>query len=79
MLENQTTSNKIDPTAEELKALANIKDIHKKIMSEIGKVFIGQTKVVEQVLYALLAGGHVLLIGVPGLGKTLLVNVWHDF
>ena len=40
MLENQTTSNKIDPTAEELKALANIKDIHKKIMSEIGKVFI---------------------------------------
>lgn len=74
MLENQTTSNKIDPTTEELKALANIKDIHKKIMSEIGKVFIGQTKVVEQVLYALLAGGHVLLIGVPGLGKTLLVN-----
>jgi MoxR-like ATPase len=59
---------------DEIKALAEIKDAHKKILTEIGKVFIGQTKVVEEVLYALFAQGHVLLIGVPGLGKTLLVN-----
>ncbi len=62
--------NKID----EVKALAEIKNAHKKIQTEISKVFIGQTKVVEEVLYALFAQGHVLLIGVPGLGKTLLVN-----
>ena len=68
--ENKAVSAPID----EAKALADIKNVHKKIMTEIGKVFIGQTKVVEEVLYALFAKGHVLLIGVPGLGKTLLVN-----
>jgi MoxR-like ATPase len=41
---------------------------------EIGRVIIGQEEVVEQSLVALLAGGHALLIGVPGLGKTLLVE-----
>ena len=42
--------------------------------SEVGKAVIGQQDVVEQVLAALLAGGHVLIEGVPGLGKTLLVR-----
>jgi len=41
---------------------------------QIGRVFVGQTEVVEQVLAALLAAGHVLIEGVPGLGKTLLVR-----
>ena len=40
----------------------------------IGQVFIGQEKVVEEVLATLLAGGHGLIVGVPGLGKTLLVE-----
>ena len=42
--------------------------------AEIGRVILGQDVVVEQVLVALLAGGHALLVGVPGLGKTLLVE-----
>jgi MoxR-like ATPase len=42
--------------------------------AEMGKALIGQTEVVDQVLIALLAGGHVLIEGVPGLGKTLLVR-----
>jgi len=42
--------------------------------SAIGKVFIGQDKVVDEVLATLLAGGHGLIVGVPGLGKTLLVE-----
>lgn len=58
----------------EIKALSDIKQAHKAIIEEVAKVFIGQTRVVEEVLYALFAQGHVLLIGVPGLGKTLLVN-----
>jgi len=62
------------PQVDEVKALAEIKTAHKQILDEISKVFIGQIKVVEEVLYALFAQGHVLLIGVPGLGKTLLVN-----
>ena len=41
---------------------------------EVGRVIFGQDEVVEQVLVCLLSGGHVLLVGVPGLGKTLLVQ-----
>src|SRR5258706_9438974 len=41
---------------------------------EIGKVIVGHEEVVHQVVVAILAGGHVLLEGVPGLGKTLLVK-----
>jgi len=44
------------------------------LKSEIGKAFVGQGEVVDSVLVALLSGGHVLLEGVPGLGKTLLVK-----
>ena len=42
---------------------------------EIGKVIVGQEEVIEQVLVTLFAGGHVLLEGIPGTAKTLLVRV----
>ncbi|MCL2834290.1 MAG: MoxR family ATPase [Treponema sp.] len=45
-----------------------------KIKAEISKVFIGQKELVDYTLIALLAGGHLLIEGVPGLGKTLLVR-----
>ncbi len=45
-----------------------------RIRAEVGKVIVGQQTVIEHVLIALVAGGHVLLEGVPGLGKTLLVK-----
>lgn len=44
------------------------------IRQQIAQAFVGQTEVLDQLLIALLAGGHVLLEGVPGLGKTLLVR-----
>ncbi|TKI58860.1 MoxR family ATPase [Brevibacillus antibioticus] len=44
------------------------------VRQEIGKVLVGQKDVVEQLLWAVFAGGHALLEGVPGLGKTLLVR-----
>jgi len=44
------------------------------IRAEVGQAFIGQPEVLDQILVALLAGGHVLIEGVPGLGKTLLVR-----
>ncbi len=44
------------------------------LRAEVGKVVVGQDSVVEETLVALFAGGHVLLEGVPGLGKTLLVR-----
>ncbi len=44
------------------------------LRQELGRVFVGQQAVVEHTLCALIAGGHILLEGVPGLGKTLLVK-----
>ncbi|UBB27482.1 MoxR family ATPase [Pseudoxanthomonas japonensis] len=45
-----------------------------QVREEVSKAFIGQAEVLDQILIALLAGGHVLIEGVPGLGKTLLVR-----
>ena len=45
-----------------------------RIRGEIGKFIVGQADIVEHVLLAVVSGGHVLLEGVPGLGKTALVN-----
>src|SRR5688500_20257576 len=48
------------------------------LTAEIGKVIVGQSYMVERVLVGLLAGGHVLLEGVPGLAKTLTVRTLCD-
>ena len=50
------------------------RDTYESIRAEVSKMMVGQADVVEGVLTALLAGGHVLLEGVPGLGKTMLVS-----
>lgn len=47
---------------------------HKQLKEEISKVIIGQENVVDQILIAIFSGGHALLIGVPGLAKTLMIN-----
>src|SRR5213595_4203479 len=49
-------------------------DILKALRDEVGKAVVGQREVIDQVLIALVASGHVLIEGVPGLGKTLLVR-----
>ncbi|MEI7892156.1 MAG: AAA family ATPase [Myxococcales bacterium] len=49
-----------------------------RVTAEIGKVIVGQTYMVERILIGLLAGGHVLLEGVPGLAKTLTVRTLCD-
>lgn len=55
-------------------AVADFQERFARLAAEIGKVIVGQSDVVEQVLATLAAGGHALLEGVPGLGKTLLVR-----
>ena len=55
----------------------NIQDIVGKmaaLKAELAKVIVGQQDVIDQIIITLLAGGHALLTGVPGLGKTLLVK-----
>jgi MoxR-like ATPase len=54
--------------------LLALSESYKKLKAEIHKVIIGQDDVVDQVLISMFSGGHCLLVGVPGLAKTLLVN-----
>ena len=68
-MSNSSASPAADP--ETLDALSTAYD---RLRSEIGKVIVGQQFIVEMVCASLLARGHVLLIGVPGLAKTLLVR-----
>ena len=49
-------------------------DKHRDLKKEIAKVIVGQEEVVNQILISIFSGGHSLLIGVPGLAKTLMVN-----
>ncbi len=46
------------------------------LLNEVNKVIVGQEQLVERVLIGLLADGHILLEGVPGLAKTLLIKTW---
>ena len=55
-------------------AIQTFHGAYSALRAEIGKVLVGQDNIVEGTLIALFAGGHVLLEGVPGLGKTLLVR-----
>jgi MoxR-like ATPase len=55
-------------------AAARFREDYERLRTEIGRVLVGQADVVEGVLTSLFAGGHVLLEGVPGIGKTLLVR-----
>lgn len=55
-------------------AINNLVEKHQALKKEIAKVIIGQTEVIDQILLSIYTGGHSLLIGVPGLAKTLMVN-----
>ena len=58
----------------DLEIVEQLKTAHDKIIKEIGKVIVGQKKVIDELLIGLLSRGHCLLIGVPGLAKTLLIS-----
>lgn len=64
----------VEASGSDVAAVARLGEARQRIEAEVAKVIIGQKEVVEQVLVCLLAHGHALLIGVPGLAKTLLVN-----
>src|SRR5712672_1228556 len=55
-------------------AAAMLGDAYKKIVDEMGKFIVGQQEVIEQLVIAILAGGHCLLEGVPGLAKTAMIR-----
>ncbi len=55
-------------------AVERLHEVYGKMKAEIGRVIVGQDEVVEQTLMAIVCRGHALLVGVPGLAKTLLVS-----
>lgn len=58
----------------DVEAVKNLTEKYAAMRSEIGKVIIGQNEVVDELLISIFSRGHCLLVGVPGLAKTLLVN-----
>lgn len=68
MAENNQANNR------EVELLENFPKVYQSILNEIHKIIIGQDKIIEQLLVSLFAGGHCLIVGVPGLAKTLLIN-----
>ena len=68
------TADESNPTGHDLQAVAQLKASAARIKAELAKVIVGQEDVVEEVLIAILTRSHALLVGVPGLAKTLLVS-----
>lgn len=66
-----------EPTADEL-AVARFAELFLAARSEVEKVIVGQQQLLERVLVALLAGGHILIEGVPGLAKTRTVRTFAE-
>ncbi len=58
----------------DVQLLENLRQAHRQLRSEIGKIIIGQERVLDQLLMAIFCRGHALLVGVPGLAKTLMVS-----
>jgi len=62
------------PREEDVAAIDQLRDTYASLRHQLGKVIIGQDKVIEELVIAILGRGHALLMGVPGLAKTLLIR-----
>ena len=65
-------------TDPDLQGLAKLKEAHQNLREQIGRIVVGQDKVIEQLMMAIFARGHCMLEGVPGLAKTLMVSTLAD-
>jgi MoxR-like ATPase len=68
------TPLKADPAAGSVAPLQNLVARHSALVGEIGKTIVGQQNVIHNVLLTIYCGGHALIVGVPGLAKTLLIS-----
>lgn len=74
---HQTHPKPVDatpPSADDVQAVARLREAQTRLKAEIAKTIVGQDAVIESLLVALLCRGHALMIGVPGLGKTLMAR-----
>jgi len=58
----------------DVEAIDELQSVYQSLRSELGRIIVGQDKVIEQLVICLFARGHALLTGVPGLAKTLLIS-----
>ena len=63
---------------QDLQAVEQLTEAYRRITDELGKVIVGQHQVIEEMLIVLFARGHCLLVGVPGLAKTLMIRTLAD-
>jgi MoxR-like ATPase len=66
--------NDADAADREAQAIQGLQNAYARLREEIGKIIVGQQDIVDELLIALFSRGHCLLVGVPGLAKTLLVS-----
>jgi len=67
-------SQAVDLAGDELASVEKLQQGYHNLKAELGKVIVGQDAVIEELLIALFCKGHALLVGVPGLAKTLLIS-----
>jgi MoxR-like ATPase len=73
-LVNSETSAPSTPTADDLAMVETLRKGRDALRAEMGKVIVGQQEIVDSILMALFCRGHALIVGVPGLAKTLMVR-----
>ena len=73
-MENKTEQAESLQAADDIRLAEDLVERYRLARSELGKLIVGQDGVVEQVLLTILAGGNSLIVGVPGLAKTLLIH-----
>src|ERR1044071_2456600 len=59
---------------DDVQAIDRLRDTHDRLRKELARVIVGQDRVIEQLSICLFSRGHALLMGVPGLAKTLLIS-----
>src|SRR5436305_7906173 len=72
------TTSIAPPMEDDLQAVQRLSEAYRRITGELGKVIVGQQHVIEELMIALFARGHCLLVGVPGLAKTLMIRTLAD-
>jgi len=73
-MSNTSTDANIQVSGDDLQRVKSLYSAYQRMTDHLGRVIVGQNRVIEEVLIAIFCRGHVLLVGVPGLAKTLLVS-----
>ncbi len=71
---NNSDNSSLDILRDPVQAVKQLAAVKQKMISEISKIIVGQDEVIDQIITAFFARGHCLLLGVPGLAKTLMVH-----